>query len=349
VSLHVSIRPWSTAAIALVALTAFAASPFTSNAATLDGASVKVENLSEPVLCAEKDNVAVAVTSPEVRSFVIEAVHPVYLPMLKGDSFAADWTACDLSNDPVFRSNVKSPTRRTIYEEPDLWVVGWTFPTFWRPSKTVVRIGDKTFDNLHLIQIWKLRPMGGEEIAVVYPQDGYWRLRPRAPADRGATAFGSSFLIGPVTDAGRPVVEIEELAFAPKTETFSLKFKSGNAATVQMTETTEKRSALQIVFDKPVTGQPFTMVRSMYVTDTNNDAAQISVRPVSGKAWQEHPIMSFKSAEATDVWIGRTRPSRHNTSSPDLILNRFSKTTTPPKNEKTERQALEGKATDRDG
>ena len=35
------------------------------------------------------------------------------------------------------------PTRRTLYEEPALWVVGWTMPTFWRPSTATVRIGDR--------------------------------------------------------------------------------------------------------------------------------------------------------------------------------------------------------------
>ena len=29
-------------------------------------------------------------------------------------------------------ANVKVPTRRTIYEEPALWIVGWTMPTYWR-------------------------------------------------------------------------------------------------------------------------------------------------------------------------------------------------------------------------
>ena len=48
-------------------------------AASLDGLAVDVKNESEPVLCAEKDNVALSMANPDVRSFRIEAAHPVYL------------------------------------------------------------------------------------------------------------------------------------------------------------------------------------------------------------------------------------------------------------------------------
>ena len=41
--------------------------------------AVKVENLSKPVLCAEEDNVTLMFTSPKVRRFRIEALHPAYL------------------------------------------------------------------------------------------------------------------------------------------------------------------------------------------------------------------------------------------------------------------------------
>ncbi|MBA4334902.1 MAG: hypothetical protein C0420_08310, partial [Methylobacterium sp.] len=40
---------------------------------------VEVKNESEPVLCAEKDNVTIKAISPEVRRFQIEAAHPAYI------------------------------------------------------------------------------------------------------------------------------------------------------------------------------------------------------------------------------------------------------------------------------
>ncbi|MEO0790959.1 MAG: hypothetical protein AAFY27_00270 [Pseudomonadota bacterium] len=287
--------------------------------------AVDVINQSDPVLCAEKDNVAIAFQSPEVTRFQIEAAHPAYLNALAKDSFAADWTDCEFTSDPVFKSEVKVPTRKTLFEAPDLWVVGWTFPTFWRPSTTPFIIGDKTFQGLHLIQVWMIRPMGGEEVLVVYPQDGYWRLRPKAPPGRDLTAFGSSVLIGPVTDAGRPVVDLRELAFDPKRSEFKLAFKAGGSATVRMSKVDADKHVLDVVMSQAVADKPFAMLRSMYVTDFNNDASRLAVKPIKGKGWQEAPVLGFKRAEATDVWLGRTVISRHNSSSPDHVLRRFGK------------------------
>lgn len=293
--------------------------------------AVTVTNQSEPVLCAEKDNVAVAFTSEKVRRFRIEASHPVYLPSLTRDSIAPDWTQCEFKADPAFKSNVKAPTRKTLYEEPALWVVGWTFPTFWRPSTAVVEIGGKRFEGLHLIQLWMIRPMGGEEVLVLYPQDGYWRIRPKAPKGRELTAFGSSFIIGPIEDVGRPIAALKTIRFDPKAKRFDLEFARGGSAQVAIKEVSDKRHVLDVTFAQAIAGKPFAMVRSMYVTDFNNDAARIALRPaIEGSAakigWREEPVMAFKSAEAGAVWIGRTTPSRHNTSSPDMVLNGFSAT-----------------------
>ena len=56
---------------------------------------MEVTNTSEPVLCAEKDNVAINFASPEVRHFQIEAVHPAYMGSLRQDRWEPDWTACE--------------------------------------------------------------------------------------------------------------------------------------------------------------------------------------------------------------------------------------------------------------
>ena len=49
---------------------------FASSAFAADDLAVDVQNASTPTLCAETDNVYVKLTSPEVRRFTIEAVHP---------------------------------------------------------------------------------------------------------------------------------------------------------------------------------------------------------------------------------------------------------------------------------
>ena len=108
------------------------------------------------------------------------------------------------------------PRRQTLYEEIEFWLVGLTLERYWRPATATVRIGDRVEKNIHLLQLWQIRPMGGEEVLVLYPQDGYWRIRPMAPAGMAPTAFGSSFLVGPVEDDGRPIVRIKEVAFDPE-------------------------------------------------------------------------------------------------------------------------------------
>ncbi len=52
------------------------------------GIPVDVINRSEPVLCAEKDNVAIALAATNVRAFRIEAAHPPYIGMIQRDGTA---------------------------------------------------------------------------------------------------------------------------------------------------------------------------------------------------------------------------------------------------------------------
>jgi hypothetical protein len=294
-----------------------------------DGVAVEVRNGSEPVLCAEKDNVTLDFASPDVRSFRIEAVHPAYIGMLARDSFEADWTACDMSKDPAHAGEVAAPTRQTLYEEPGLWVVGWRMPTFWRPSTATVRIGDRIETGLHLVQVWMIRPMGGEEVLVFYPQDGYWRIRPLAPEGRAPTAFGTSFLVGPVETDIRPLVRLSDIAFDPKARRFSLSFARGGGAQIAMKEVTTDRHVLDVTLQQAVAGAPFAALRSMYVTEFNNDVARVAVRAPGAAGWREMPVMGFTGGPATDVWAGRTSVSRHNASSPDMVLSHFARAATP--------------------
>jgi hypothetical protein len=288
--------------------------------------AVDVTGASEPVLCAEKDNVTVNLASKEVRRFTIEAVHPAYIGAMQRDSFEADWTGCTAPGDPrPDPGATQLPKRITLYEEYDLWVVGQVYPAFWRPATATVRIGDRVEKGLSLLQVWLRRPMGGEEVLVLYPQDGYWRLRPRAPSALAPTAFGSSFLLGPVEVDERPIVRLKEVAFDPKSRAFTLSFERGGTATVAMAKVDETRHVLDVAFDAPIAGRPFAAVRSMYVTEVNNDVARIAVLEGAAKGWREEPIMAFKRAEATQVWLGRTSPSRHNTSSPDMAFQGFGK------------------------
>jgi hypothetical protein len=307
-------RAWAAAFLGLAPTAAHAAPP--------EPLAVEVTNASEPVLCAEKDNVTVNLASRDVQRLRIEATHPAYIGSLERDRFAADWTGCGAAGDPAPAPKDR-PRRTTLYEDIELWVVGLRFSTFWRAGNAIVRIGDRVETGVHLLQVWRIRPMGGEEVAVLYPQDGYWRLRPMAPAHMAPTAFGSSFLVGPVELEGRPIVKIKEVAFDPGSRSFTLAFERGGTARVSTVEIDQRRHTLEIAFDAGIEGRPFAALRSMYVSELNNDVARIAVREPGAKGWREEPIMAFKRATAVEVWAGRIAPSRHNTSAPDTVFSGF--------------------------
>jgi len=295
---------------------------------------VKVENRSEPVLCAEKDNVTLTFAHPKVTNFKIESVHPNYINTLQKDSYEADWTACVIA--PGTRP--KSPPEKiTLYEDVNIWVTGYKFSNFWRQRDVPFRVGGKTFEGLHLIQIWVRHDERAEEVLVVYPSDGYWRARPLPPKHLGWSAYGSSFMVGPIEDAGRPVVNLASIGFDPEARVFALKFAGGGIATLAMTKLNREVQVIDVTFEEPISGPPFAALRSMYITRFNNDVAEVAILEDGAAAWREQPVMAFEdSASAREVWTGRLYPSRHNTSSPDMVFRHFSApapaklTTSPP-------------------
>lgn len=290
-------------------------------AASLEGLAVDVTNASEPVLCAEKDNVTLKLASPVLRRFQIEAAHPAYIGTLSQDRWEPDWTACtDISAET---SSVPPPRQITFYEEVETWLTGYTFPNFWRAKDVPFRVGDRVEHGLHIVQLWVRRNERAEEVLVVYPADGYWRIRPLPPARLGWTAYGSSFLVGPVEEDGRPVVNLKEIAFDPKTMSFRVQFAEGGTATLAVVKLNRERITLDVTLDRPIPQKPFAALRSMYVTEFNADVARVAVREEGARAWREEPVMTFRSARATDLWTGRLVPSRHNTSAPDVVFSRF--------------------------
>jgi hypothetical protein len=308
------IRASAAAALALALVSPGSAEPV----------AVEVLNASTPTLCAETDNVYLKLISGAVRSFALEATHPAYAGTIVADRTAPDFRHCDMSGDPVFRAE---PRRVTIYETADLQLVGHTFLSFWRPAAVPVRVGARVETGLHLLQLYVKYKERTEEVLVLYPPDGYWRARPLPPRHLGASAYGSSFLIGPLEAqgaAGRPYVDIKDIAFDPASRAFRLAFADGNAARLAVETVDEDHIALAVSFERPIAApQPFAALRSMFVTDTNADVAQVSWRAPGAKSYEVAPVMAFRRAEALELWAGRAVPSRHNTSAPDMIFGPF--------------------------
>jgi hypothetical protein len=289
-----------------------------------DALAVEAVNASEPTLCAEKDNVYLKLLSGEARRFTVEAVHPAYIGTIVVDRWAPDFTNCDMSKDPVFKFEKR---RLTIYETEEWQLVGLTFPSFWRPNQVPVRVGNRTETGFHLLQLWTRHQERAEEVLVIYPADGYWRARPLPPQNLRWSAYGSSFLIGPVEVEGRPFVDIRDIAFDPATRTFTLNFARGGSATLRLDKLDQERIVLDVNLAQPVAAErPFAALRSMFVSEGNADVAQVAWRSKGGQSWSQSPVMSFTKASVAELWAGRIAPSRHNTSAPDMVFRSFSAT-----------------------
>ena len=286
-----------------------------------DDLAVDVVNASTPTLCAETDNVYLKLLSPDVRRFAIEAAHPAYAGTIAVEHAAADFRSCDLSGDPVHRF---VPRRVTIYESEEWQLVGHTYESFWRPNQVPVRVGERVENGLHLIQLWHRFQQRAEEVLVLYPADGYWRARPLPPAHLRWTAYGSSFLVGPIGTGLRPFVDIRDVTFDPASRTFRLALARGGAVALKLATLDQDRIVLEVDLEGRVTaGQPFAALRSMYVTETNADVARLAWRGRADKGWQEAPIMGFERASVAELWAGRMIPSRHNLSAPDMVFREF--------------------------
>jgi hypothetical protein len=282
--------------------------------------AVDVVNASEPTLCAEKDNVYLKLISPQVHGLVIEAVHPAYIGTILVDRWAPDFTNCDMSADPVYTFQKR---RLTIYETEDWWLVGLTFPSFWRPNQVPVRVGERVESGFHLLQLWTWRDGRADEVLVLYPADGYWRARPLPPVNLRWSAYGSSFLLGPIENEPRPFADIRAVTFDPASLSFALDFARGGGLTLRVQKLDQERIVLDASFAAPVADRPFAALRSMFVTEGNADVAHVGWRTVRSQSWVRAPIMEFSRASVAELWAGRLVPSRHNTSAPDMVFRDF--------------------------
>lgn len=296
-----------------------AAMVLAAGSAAAEAVSMRVDDLSTPTLCAEDDNVSIALTGP-VRSFAIVAEHPRYMLPDMPDTTAPDFTDCDMSADPRFRYQ---PFSGTLFDDGRVMIVGHRYETDWRDRQVPVTVGDRTVIGLHLVQMFRYVDGKPVEFLVTYPSDGYWRAKPLPPHGREDTAYGTSFLIGPVGQQGRPVVDIASIAIDPAAGRYTLVFDDGSRGTLAVVQADRVRIELRVELERPVAdGRPFATLRSMFVTAGNADAAKLGWLPATGAAWSDRDLepgtRSSSGAVAMRLW--RVWPSRHNTSSPEIAL-----------------------------
>ena len=286
--------------------------------------AVDFVNASRATRCDEEDNVYVKVLGAGIASFRISAEHPPYIATASNDSTAPDFTACDMSQDPSYSF---SPRTLTLYEDADIRLVGHRFPTFWRPDVVDFEVGGNIERGLHLVQLLKRGPQRDIEILVVYPADGYWRLKPLPPPSLPDSAYGSSFMFGPIEEGSRPFVAIRSIAFDPATLTFRLAFRNETSGVLTVAAATPARVTLALSLDPPLPAdRPFAALRSMFVTPAQADVALASWSGTSF-ARVSAPILEFSRFRTPVARFGRIAQSTHNLSAPDLVFEEFDSAT----------------------
>jgi hypothetical protein len=280
--------------------------------------AVEVANASRPTRCAEEDNVYVRLTDAGVRRFTIKAQHPSYIAALRVDSSAPDFTYCNMSGDPSFPG---TPRAVVLYTDAEWQLVGYGFTSFWRPATVPVRVGSRREEGIHLLQLF--RTLGGTrtEFLVLYPPDGYWRARPLPPPHLAESAYGSSFLVGPIEEAGRPLVALRDVEYLPGSQSFRLQFERGGTGLLRVERIDRREAVLSISLDRE--SLAFAALRSMFVAADNNDTAEVRWLGPDGQALGPQPVLRAFSMRTTEVRFGRTQVSRHNSSAPDMVFGSF--------------------------
>jgi hypothetical protein len=297
------------------------------SAATAAPVLATIENHTKPTACAEEDNVSLTLSGKGIARFRVEALQPPYLDRIDADRTAPDFSGCNFDGGahPTDPSFAFKPRRVVLHDGPRWLIVGMTLPTFWRPNRVPVKVGKRSGDDFHLVQVFD-KSGGGKprEALVLYPADGYWRIKPLPLARFGDGVYGSSFLMGPVETDGRPVVNISSIAIRPQPLSIHLRFAGGGSADVRVDEISETRTALDVAM-KPATrgDRPFAVLRSMYVSADNADMSEIAWKPARAAASESKPLSDVSRLEAAEVRFGRTIPSRHNTSAPDIRFSGF--------------------------
>src|SRR3569833_1358554 len=134
--------------------------------------AVTVQDKGRQTLCAEEDNVYVAMAQPAVRRFTVTARQPVYGAGLKSDNYQADFTDCaPMTGSRDFRYD---PRTRTLYEDDRVLIKGVVYPGFWRPEQVSVQVGPVRDRGFHLIQLFLKHGTDVQEALVLHLADGYW-------------------------------------------------------------------------------------------------------------------------------------------------------------------------------
>ncbi|MFW9267567.1 hypothetical protein ACLK1G_10235 [Pseudomonas sp. NR3] len=103
-------------------------------------------------------------------------------------------------------------------------------------------------------------------------------------------------------------------------------YRDGSHGSMKIVEINRQHAVLEYTHDGPsLAGRPMVAMRSMYVAPDNADASQVIYLRRGGGPLKEEPLMEFDRAEVQSIRLGRSVPSKHNTSAPDMWFGNFRK------------------------
>jgi len=317
----------------LSAVTACSSTSTTSTTRPARSSSVVVTNLTHATQCQEEDNVYFKLAGADLsglRGMRIEARQPAYISQLASDTSKSDFTHCDFkdSDNPVYHFE---PKRVVLWENERYLMLGLTYATFWRPSQVDVVVGDHVTEHVHLIQLFlkdtnepQAQNESRYEFLVLYPPDGYWRAKPIPALPLTSSTYGTSFLVGPVRDGSRPIVELSKVQFVPEQLAFVLDYADGSHGTMQLRSIDRDKAVLDYRQDTPLAqGQALAAVRSMYVTPERSDVAELTYQTTNTASPVTVALPNFSREQVSEVNFGRSVVSVHNPSAPDMWFGQF--------------------------
>jgi hypothetical protein len=289
---------------------------------------VLARNETVPTLCAEEDNVNVALLTPSNRiitSYSIEARHPAY--PYDEDHGDPIWGNCPPGGGIDFPFD--NPGRFSVYNDGITDVVAVREERWWRPTGMTVIGRDNTVYDAHYIAVHRMVEPGNYPQVLVFYQDGNLRLKPHPPEGRVDTLFGTSVVVGPAPVSDRPFVDVSSVEYLHDSDSFEITYSSGESARLRFDAVTRELSRVQVEVGYATPADvAFATFRSMYVADGIADADHMEWVDPTGAEYG-HLILGFPGGLGSEFFLYRESWSIHNTSAPDIWVGDFQLSVVP--------------------
>ncbi|HUI07091.1 MAG TPA: hypothetical protein VL486_08795 [Verrucomicrobiae bacterium] len=271
-------------------------------------------NASTSTLCAEEDNVNVAL-SGQVKAFSIEATHPMYA--VSNSDCSANFSNCP----PPETGYPFTPLVAKLFDDGVTVVEAVRESEWWRPNGMLASVDTgPAVTNMHYIRLYRKIADANEwpQFFVLY-MDGNLRLIPHPPQGLSYVCFGSSVIVGPAVVTNRPIAEISAVRYVSSSNAVEVMYAGGGTATLDVSEVTRTNARVRVSVGYPTT-VPFATFRSMYVEDGNADSDHVEWQSFSGTT-NTAPILTYPGGEATEWFFYRSTASVHNTTAPDIRIS----------------------------